>query len=111
MSDQILTTHVGSLVRPPRAMSYVEAIEGGAVVEQQAYDTCLREEIANVIRRQADAGIDIVSDGKFGKRRSMGTDCSFAQTPHVRRVHPSIMWAKLSALAEGARIATRALYR
>ena len=69
MPNRILTTHVGSLVRPPRVMSYVEAIEGGAVVEQQAYDTCLREEIANVIRQQADAGIDIVSDGEFGKLR------------------------------------------
>ena len=39
-----------------------------------------------------------------------GTDCGFAQTPHVRRVHPSIMWAKLSALAEGARMASKQLY-
>ena len=35
-----------------------------------------------------------------------GTDCGFAQSPFARRVHPSIMWAKLEALAEGARIAT-----
>jgi 5-methyltetrahydropteroyltriglutamate--homocysteine methyltransferase len=39
-----------------------------------------------------------------------GTDCGFAQTPHVRRVHPSIMWAKLAALAEGARMASKQLY-
>jgi 5-methyltetrahydropteroyltriglutamate--homocysteine methyltransferase len=39
-----------------------------------------------------------------------GTDCGFAQAPHVKRVHPSIMWAKLSALAEGARIASRELW-
>jgi len=36
-----------------------------------------------------------------------GTDCGFAQPPLVRRVHPSIMWAKLEALAEGARLASR----
>jgi 5-methyltetrahydropteroyltriglutamate--homocysteine methyltransferase len=40
-----------------------------------------------------------------------GTDCGFAQGPFVRRVHPSVMWAKLRALAAGARIATRALSR
>jgi len=40
-----------------------------------------------------------------------GTDCGFAQGPYVRRVHPSIMWAKLEALAEGARLASRELYR
>ena len=70
MPDRILTTHVGSLVRPPRVMSYIEAIEGGVAVDSQAYDACLREEIANVVRLQAEAGIDIVSDGEFGKLRS-----------------------------------------
>lgn len=40
-----------------------------------------------------------------------GTDCGFAQGPFHRRVHPSIMWAKLESLAEGARIASRELWR
>jgi 5-methyltetrahydropteroyltriglutamate--homocysteine methyltransferase len=40
-----------------------------------------------------------------------GTDCGFAQGPFYRRVHPSIMWAKLEALAEGARLASRQLWR
>jgi 5-methyltetrahydropteroyltriglutamate--homocysteine methyltransferase len=35
-----------------------------------------------------------------------GTDCGFAQGPFVRRVHPSIQWAKLASLVEGARIAS-----
>jgi 5-methyltetrahydropteroyltriglutamate--homocysteine methyltransferase len=39
-----------------------------------------------------------------------GTDCGFAQSPFARRVHPTIMWAKLKSLAEGARIATRVLW-
>ena len=34
-----------------------------------------------------------------------GTDCGFAQGPFVQRVHPSIMWAKLRSLVEGARLA------
>jgi len=33
-----------------------------------------------------------------------GADCGFAQGPFHRRVHPSIMWAKLEALAAGARL-------
>jgi 5-methyltetrahydropteroyltriglutamate--homocysteine methyltransferase len=40
-----------------------------------------------------------------------GSDCGFAQGPFVRRVHPSIQWAKLIALAEGARIATKRLFK
>jgi 5-methyltetrahydropteroyltriglutamate--homocysteine methyltransferase len=39
-----------------------------------------------------------------------GTDCGFAQSPFARRVHPTIMWAKLRALVDGARIATEALW-
>ena len=40
-----------------------------------------------------------------------GTDCGFAQGPFIQRVHPTIQWAKLQALAEGARLATRQLWR
>jgi 5-methyltetrahydropteroyltriglutamate--homocysteine methyltransferase len=39
------------------------------------------------------------------------TDCGFAQGPFTRRVHPSIMWAKLRSVVEGARLATRELWR
>jgi 5-methyltetrahydropteroyltriglutamate--homocysteine methyltransferase len=40
-----------------------------------------------------------------------GTDCGFAQLAAYRRVHPQVMWAKLQALAEGAQIASRELWR
>jgi 5-methyltetrahydropteroyltriglutamate--homocysteine methyltransferase len=39
-----------------------------------------------------------------------GTDCGFAQGPFHRRVHPSIMWAKLESLAVGARLASKELW-
>ena len=39
-----------------------------------------------------------------------GTDCGFAQGAFVQRVHPTIQWAKLEALAAGARIATKRLF-
>ena len=39
-----------------------------------------------------------------------GTDCGFAQEELNRRVHPTVMWAKLEAMAEGARIATKQLW-
>ena len=46
-----------------------------------------------------------------GRERVMAsTDCGFAQGPFHRRVHPSIMWAKLEALAQGARLASRELW-
>ena len=39
-----------------------------------------------------------------------GTDCGFAQAEGLQRVHPQVMWAKLEAQAEGARLASRALW-
>ena len=39
-----------------------------------------------------------------------GTDCGFAQGPFTRRVHPSVQWAKLRTLAEGARLASAELW-
>jgi len=46
-----------------------------------------------------------------GRDRVMaGTDCGFAQGPFVRRVHESIMWAKLESLVEGARLASEELW-
>ena len=39
-----------------------------------------------------------------------GTDCGFAQTREIQRVHPSIMWAKLEALVAGARLASEELF-
>jgi 5-methyltetrahydropteroyltriglutamate--homocysteine methyltransferase len=40
-----------------------------------------------------------------------GTDCGFAQAEGIQRVHPSVMWAKLESLVEGARLATEELWR
>jgi 5-methyltetrahydropteroyltriglutamate--homocysteine methyltransferase len=46
-----------------------------------------------------------------GRENLVGsTDCGFAQGPFVRRVHPSIQWAKLKALADGAALATKELW-
>ena len=39
-----------------------------------------------------------------------GSDCGFAQTDTIQRVHPSVMWAKFEALARGAQIATKLLW-
>jgi 5-methyltetrahydropteroyltriglutamate--homocysteine methyltransferase len=65
--SRILTTHVGSLVRPPNLLPFLEEIESERPYDQSAYDACLRDSIAEVVRQQAEAGVDIVSDGEFGK--------------------------------------------
>jgi 5-methyltetrahydropteroyltriglutamate--homocysteine methyltransferase len=40
-----------------------------------------------------------------------GTDCGFAQGPFVRRLHPTVVWAKLESLVQGAALASEALAR
>jgi len=64
---RILTTHVGSLVRPAKLIAFLEEIEDGRPYDQSAHAACLSESVAEVVRQQAEAGVDIVSDGEFGK--------------------------------------------
>jgi 5-methyltetrahydropteroyltriglutamate--homocysteine methyltransferase len=66
-TDRILTTHVGSLIRPPQLQELLRARQKGEGFDQKAYDRCLTESVADVVRTQAKTGIDVVSDGEFGK--------------------------------------------
>ena len=66
-TDRILSTHVGSLVRPPGFRSILEARRDGGPFDPAEYERALREAVIDVVRLQAEAGIDIVSDGEFGK--------------------------------------------
>ena len=68
--DRILTTHVGSLVRPPKLVEFLKLIEAGQAYDQAAYEACLKESIQEVVRQQVEAGVDIVSDGEFSKGRN-----------------------------------------
>ena len=68
-TDRILTTHVGSLIRPAPLQDILRARQSGKV-DERVYDACLKESVAGVVRRQAEAGIDIVDDGEFGKNIS-----------------------------------------
>ena len=66
-TDRILTTHVGSLIRPPKLIEFWRAIEDRKPYDEAAFEACLTESVAEVVRQQAEAGIDIVSDGEFSK--------------------------------------------
>jgi 5-methyltetrahydropteroyltriglutamate--homocysteine methyltransferase len=69
-TTRILTTHVGSLVRPPQLLNFARAQQNGEAFDEQAYNACLEESVADAVRRQVQAGIDIVNDGEFGKSSS-----------------------------------------
>src|SRR5215468_7686632 len=66
-SERILTTHVGSLIRPQPLQAFLRAKQTGETFDAKAYATCLTQSVAAIVRRQAEAGIDVISDGEFGK--------------------------------------------
>jgi hypothetical protein len=67
---RILTTHVGSLVRPPELLAILETLYAGKPVSGAELDAALERAVTDVVKHQADCGVDIVSDGEYGKSHS-----------------------------------------
>src|SRR5436190_411452 len=65
--NRILTTHAGRLGGPPELQEATRAIQRGESSDFSAVMPLIKDAMADVIRRQAAAGIDIVSDGELGK--------------------------------------------
>jgi 5-methyltetrahydropteroyltriglutamate--homocysteine methyltransferase len=65
--NRIPVSHVGSLVRPPAMVAFLQKIDRKEPYDQAAFDTCRKDAIAEAVRLQAEAGVDIVSDGEYGK--------------------------------------------
>ena len=69
-TDRILTTHTGSLIRPPQLREFARARQSGQPVDQAASDTALKSAVAEVVTQQVNAGVDVPNDGEFGKSTS-----------------------------------------
>src|SRR5215472_13874949 len=65
--DRILTTHVGSLPRPPELKQLLVSKDQGQSYDKEALDRLTREAVRDIVRRQAEVGIDIVNDGEMSK--------------------------------------------
>ncbi len=66
-TDRILTTHVGSLPRPPELRALLVAKDKGERYDKAALDRLTRQAVHDIVRRQAEAGVDIVDDGEMSK--------------------------------------------
>lgn len=66
-SERILTTHVGSLVRPPDILEAVLTKAAGRERDEQAFEQLVSDGVCDVVRKQAEIGIDIPSDGEYSK--------------------------------------------
>jgi 5-methyltetrahydropteroyltriglutamate--homocysteine methyltransferase len=65
--NRILTTHVGSLIRPPELIPFLEAMDRGETYDHETFGVLLSEAVDEVVHRQQEIGIDIVDDGEFSK--------------------------------------------
>ena len=65
-SNRILTTHVGSLVRPPEVVDVLSCKPDGAPFSADQL-AVIRRNVAQAVQMQADCGIDIPSDGEYSK--------------------------------------------
>jgi 5-methyltetrahydropteroyltriglutamate--homocysteine methyltransferase len=65
--ERILTSHAGSLPRPDDLIEANRAREVGGAANEAGFQATLRAAVADVVRRQKDAGVDVPNDGEFGK--------------------------------------------
>ena len=65
--DRILTTHVGSLPRPPELRALLVRKDQGEPYDKAELDRLVRQAVLDIVRRQAAVGVDIVNDGEMSK--------------------------------------------
>src|SRR5262252_5825818 len=66
-TDRILTTHTGSLPRPPDLVALLNRKELGEDYDRADFDVRIRNAVSEIVRRQVDVGIDVVDDGEHSK--------------------------------------------
>jgi 5-methyltetrahydropteroyltriglutamate--homocysteine methyltransferase len=65
--SKILTTHVGSLPRTQEVVDFIFAREKEQYYDEAAFDACMTSAVSETVRRQVEAGVDIISDGETSK--------------------------------------------
>src|SRR3984957_14596286 len=66
-TERILSTHVGSLARPHDLLEVMREKEHGRPYDAARFTEMITEAVRDVVRRQAEAGLDVVTDGEQGK--------------------------------------------
>jgi 5-methyltetrahydropteroyltriglutamate--homocysteine methyltransferase len=66
-TDRIQTTHIGSLPRPHDLLDIMKAKYNGQPYDERDFDAKVARSVADVVKKQVDCGIDIVTDGEFSK--------------------------------------------
>ena len=97
-TDRILTTHVGSLVRPPGLVELMRVKESGQAYDHEALATHVRDSVREVIHKQVETGVDIPSDGEYGKPSFSGYVnerlSGFTRRPRDPNESPLLNWGR-----------------
>jgi 5-methyltetrahydropteroyltriglutamate--homocysteine methyltransferase len=117
-TQRILTTHVGSLPRPPDLLQMIQAKERGEPLDAGAFARRVASAVAEVVRKQADSGIDVVADGEMGRfgfipyvnerlagiepRKNAGRDSNWAQSREYLAFPEYYQWASQMPGAAGS---------
>jgi 5-methyltetrahydropteroyltriglutamate--homocysteine methyltransferase len=104
-TDRILTSHVGSLIRPPELIEFLRAQQARQPVDDGAFEKCLTSSVATIVRQQADVGLDVIDDGEFGKTISWSQYAlerlsGFERRPMTGGVNPFARGADRARFAE-----------
>jgi 5-methyltetrahydropteroyltriglutamate--homocysteine methyltransferase len=96
--ERILTTHVGSLVRPPGLVELMRAKESGQAYDQEELAARVRSAVRDVVQQQVEAGVDIPSDGEYGKPSFSGYVnerlSGFERRPRNPNESPLLNWGR-----------------
>jgi 5-methyltetrahydropteroyltriglutamate--homocysteine methyltransferase len=101
-TDRILTTHVGSIPRPESIRELLRARLAGQAIDADVLAARVKDAVADVVRTQAECGIDVVSDGEMGKtsfiayadERLAGFTSMRPDDPDVPASNTSGSWAR-----------------
>lgn len=63
-TDRILTTHVGSMPRPPELRAMLDTRQAQEPYDEEALSALVKESVAGIVRQQAEVGLDIINDGE-----------------------------------------------
>jgi len=104
-TDRILTTHTGRLDPPTEVRDMQRGPEAEKYMASDAYKTALQQSITDIVKRQRDIGIDVVSDGELGKVNSFpyySRRMSGLKVRPVREGEPPGMWERTGERQEFA---------
>ena len=97
-TDRILTTHVGSLVRPPGLVELMRAKENGQPYDQQELVARVQSSVREVVHKQVETAVDIISDGEYGKPSFSGYVnerlSGFERRPRDPHESPLLNWGR-----------------